>query len=67
MTLDYIHTAPIDKDGNFTFDKLPSGNYYVIVESDSLNSSIKNKNVYIAKNIKLEDDKKIMTVFSKRL
>ncbi len=64
---EYQNATTLNLDRNFAFYGVAAGNYYVIIESDYPSRKAKNKKVYIAKQIKVEKYKKVMTVFSKKL
>lgn len=66
-TVRYINATHLNLEQNFAFYGLATGTYYVIIESSYPSSIAKNKKIYIAKKIKVDKYKKIMTVFSKRL
>ena len=67
INLNYLKTASLDADNNFSFLGLNDGSYYVIIESDNPNTASEERKVYIAKSISVKKDKKVMTVFSKEL
>jgi len=65
MIVNYLNSTHLDLSKNFAFYGIASGEYFVIIVSDSPDQ--KDKKIYIAKKIKVETHKKIISVFSKKL
>jgi len=67
LKVNYLNTTYLNLSKNFAFHGIAAGEYFVIIVSDSPDKDEKNKKIYIAKKINVEERKKIMAVFSKKL
>jgi hypothetical protein len=66
-TISYLNVTHLDAEKNFAFFGLSEGIYYIVIEGEYPTSANSYQKIYIAKKIKVEKYKKIMTVFNKTL
>jgi hypothetical protein len=66
-TISYLNATHLDAEKNFAFFGLSAGIYYIVIEGQYPTNANSYQKVYIAKKIKVDKYKKIMTVFNKTL
>jgi len=64
-TVKFLNSTYLNLEKNFSFFGVAQGTYYIVIESTKRKDET--KKVYIAKKIDVDENKKIMVVFSKKL